>query len=166
MSEKLTLLERTNIVLTLILSAIAVFLSYNAYRVSDNTFELSKKVDHLSDVQSQMELKGAANSLFTTIDMQRQDDSTGKDIGKCLKTFSEMKTILESQMKNLFLAQNRDISELWVELYSRLGFDIKFIELGLKPNHQVAGVKDIINELENKSNEIFTKVLKYSGTDP
>lgn len=167
MSSRLTRFEIINvgnIVLTLILSGIAVLLSYNAYRVSENTFALSIKLDSLNEVQSEIEIKSAVTELFTTIDMQRQNDAEGKDINKCISTLLEMKNILESQMKNIFLAQNKDLSELWVDLHSRIQFNIKFLELGLKENTHLDGVQNIISEMEEKADKIFKKIIDHHYT--
>ncbi|QEC66989.1 hypothetical protein FRZ67_06650 [Panacibacter ginsenosidivorans] len=165
MGQKMTRFEKINvfnIILTLLLSAIAVMLSYNSYRISENTFTLSEKVDRLNMAQSEIELKSSVFALFTTIDMLRQNDAEGKNLDKCIKSLTEMKTILESQMKNIYLAQNSDLSELWVELYSKTNFDIKFLEEGLKANTIVSGVKDIIIELESQAKVIFDTFLDHS----
>lgn len=165
MANNLTRFERINvinIILTLILSAIAVFLAYNSYRtsitslkISENTFILSQNVDNLNKAQAEIELKSALYALFTTIDMQRQNDIEGKNLTKCIKTLTEMKSILESQIKNSYLAQDRGLSDLWIELYTKINFNIKFLEEGFKENTKVVGIKDIIVDLEKQSKVIL-----------
>jgi hypothetical protein len=150
-----------NIILTLILSAIAVIMSYNSYRISENTFALSEKVEKLNAAQSEIELKSSVLALFTTIDMLKQNDSEGRDLQKCIKSLTEMKSILESQIKNFYLAQDNMLSELWIDLYSKINFDIKFLEEGLKANTTVSGVREIILELENKAKVIFDKFFEH-----
>lgn len=160
MSNKFTRFEwisASNFILTLILSAIAVFVSYNTFKVSENTLELTKSVNHINELQSKIELEGAVNTLFTIIDMQRQNDPEGKDIPKCISTLTEMKSILESQMKNTFLAQNSELSKLWILLYSRLEYDIKFLGIGQSEHTRLGGVNTIISELEDMAGKIFDK---------
>ena len=163
MSNRLTRFEKINvinIVLTLILSGIAVFLAYNSYKISENTFTLSEKVEKLNNAQAETELKSSVFALFTTIDMQRQNDLEGKNLEKCIKTLTEMKSILEGQMKNGYLAQDSELSDLWIELYATINFDIKFLEGGLKANTIIKGVKEILAELENQTKVIFDKFLE------
>jgi hypothetical protein len=172
MLNRLTRFEKINvinIILTLILSAVAVILAYNSYnisitslKISENTFILSEKVDKLNKVQAEIELKSSVFALFTTIDMQRQNDIEGKSLVKCIKTLNEMKSILEAQMKNGYLAQDSELSDLWIELFAKVNFDIKFLEEGLKVNTTVAGVKDILVELENKTKVIFDNFLEHN----
>lgn len=169
MSKELTRFEKSNVILTLILSAIAVILAYNSYRISvtslkisENTFTLSEKIDKINNTQAETELKSAVFALFTTIDMQRQNDPQSKDLQKSIKTLGEMKPILEAQMKNSYLAQNSELSTLWIELYSKINFDIKFLEEGLKPNTIVSGIREILAELEKMTKDIFDKYLALS----
>jgi hypothetical protein len=174
MSIKLTIFDKINIiniVMTLILSAIAVILAYNSYRISvtslkisENTYLLSQKVDKINNTQAEIELRGSIFALFTTIDMQRQNDVEGKNLQKCIKTLYEMKSILESQMKNAYLAQDKEISNTWVELYGQVNFNIKFLEEAQKGNTIVSGVKGILSELENMTKNIFDKFLEHIRT--
>jgi hypothetical protein len=151
-----------NFLATLMLSVIAVFLSYNSYRISENTFLLSQKVESINHAQAKNELLSSASALLTAISMLRQTDPEGKDLVKSIQALNEMKVILESQMKNHFLAQKPELSENWVELYSRIIFYIKFLSEGLKPHNAVAGVNDILIELDNKTSAIHSEVLKTS----
>ena len=66
-----------------------------------------------------------------------------------------MKSILESQIKNSYLAQDRGLSDLWIELYTKINFNIKFLEEGFKENTKVVGIKDIIVDLEKQSKVIL-----------
>jgi hypothetical protein len=173
----MTRFEKVNIILTLILSAIAVLLSYISYKanltslrisestlkISENTYILSEKIDKLNATQSQTELKSSIYSMFTTIDMLRQNNSDKVDLRDCIKSLKEMKLILETQLKNTHLAKDSTLSEMWVELYSRNNFYIKFLEDGLKPNTTVKGVKEIIVELERKTKAILNKFYEQKG---
>jgi hypothetical protein len=58
------------------------------------------------------------------------------------------------------LAQDSELSDLWIELDAKINFDIKFLEEGLKANHKVAGVKDILKELEKQTKLIFDKFIE------
>ncbi|MGN6603602.1 MAG: hypothetical protein ACTHK8_14205 [Ginsengibacter sp.] len=163
MSNRLTWFEKinvANIALTLILSVIAVILAYNSYKISENTYILSKQVEQLSTAQAEVEFKSSIFTLFTTIDMQRQNDSEGKNLEKCIETLKEMKSILEGQMTNSYLAQHDDLSNLWVELDGQINYDIKFLGEGLKPHTTVAGVKQILVEVEKQTGVIFDKFLE------
>ena len=148
-----------NIVLTLILSGIAVFLSYNSYRISKNTFTLSEKVEKLNKVQSNNEFKSSVFTLFTTIDMQMQNDSNVINLIRCITTLKEMKSILESQLKSSYLGEHSEIADLWIEMNAQINFDIRFLEQGLKPNTSIVGAKDIIRKYEKQTQNIFHKFL-------
>ena len=158
MSQKMTRFEKiniANIILTLILSAIAVFLSYNSYKISENTFTNSEKIDKLNNTQSEFELKNSILSLINTASMLSQNEAKNPDISKCIRSFTEMKYVLESQVKNYSLIQRKKLAELWTDLLMDINFNIKFFELGLKKNTVIEGASEMILKVSEKIKILF-----------
>ena len=156
MSTKITWHDRINIgnvFATLILSIVALFVSYNSYKLTVNQSELSNR-------QLEFELKNSILSLITTSSMLNQSESEIPTIDKSLKAFSEMKIILESQLKNGNLINRPKLADMWTSLLSDVNFNIKFFQEGLKPNTIINGAKDKISNLSRQTSELFTEFNK------
>lgn len=158
MNRKLTWFEKiniANIIATLILSFVTLVISYNSYRISEN-------LNRLNDRQSEFELNNTILSLVTVSNMLRQTEPDTPNISRCIKSFSEMKSLLESQMKNSSLIKRSKLSSMWTELHRDITFNIKLFEEGLRPKTIIDQAREQVVETEDKCISLYEE---YSRTD-
>ena len=156
MSTKITWHDRINIAnvfATLILSIVALFVSYNSYKLTLNQ-------NKLSDRQLEFELKNSILLLITTSSMLNQTQSDTPTIDRCLTAFGEMKLVLEGQLKNNNLINRSKLADMWTSLLSDVNFDIKFFQEGLKPNTIIDGAKKKIDDLNRQTSNLFAEFNK------
>lgn len=157
-----TSLNTFNIFATLILGLASLFISYNSYILSQKQADLSERQDILETGQQNLELKNAILALINTSSMLRQSEKDYPNIMNCIEAFGEMKSILESQLKNNSLIENSSLAKKWTELLMDINFNIKFFQKGMSPNITIDGAYDRVKEMETKSTELLKVYSKKS----
>ncbi|MEK6451234.1 MULTISPECIES: hypothetical protein [unclassified Myroides] len=148
-------LNTINIIATLLLGIVALVISINSYKLTERQTYIIEHQNRLDEGQLKLELKNASLELINVSSMLRQSESDYPNIKNCLKSFNEMKMILESQLKNKYLTENKQMSEKWVDLLMKLNFTIKFFQSGTSPNVRIDGAYKTVEEIETKSSELF-----------
>lgn len=155
-------LNMFNIIATLIIGTAALFISFNSYRLSERQTYLLEQQNNiinrqtvLEEGQQKLELKNSILELMNISSMLRQTEKNYPNIKNCLKSFNEIKTILESQLKNKLLFDNSQLAEKWTDLLMDINFNIKFFEPGSSPNIIIDGAYDKVKEIETKCFALF-----------
>ena len=149
-------LNTFNIIATLIIGLAALFISFNSYRLTERQTHLTERQNNLEEGQLRLELKNSILNLINTSSMLRQNETDYPNIQNCINTFGEMKSILESQLKNKFLFENDSLAEKWTELLMSVNFNIKFFQPGISSNVKIDKAFSIVKEMESKSSELFS----------
>ena len=160
MRQKITWSEKINIAnifVTLLLSIASLGISYNSYKISVNTFNTNEKLNSLIDKQSEFELYTSVGTLVTISSMLNHNESENPNISNSLKAFNEIKSTLQSQLKNGSLIKNVHLASMWSAVLGDTEYKIKVFEIGLKPNTIIKGGKEMIIETEIKCNELYTE---------
>lgn len=155
-------LNTFNIIATLIIGIAALFISFNSYRLSERQTYLLEQQNSitsrqttLEEGQQKLELKNSILELMNISSMLRQSEKNYPSIKNCLKSFNEIKMILESQLKNKLLFDNSQLAEKWTELLMDVNFNIKFFEPGTSPNVIIDGAYDKVKDIETKCFALF-----------
>lgn len=150
-----TNLDSFNIIATLLLGFAALIISINSYRLTERQTYLIERQNILEEGQLKLELKNAILEAMNIAGYLSQTEKDYPNIKNCIDGFKELKSILNRQLENKILFENKELSQEWTELSMNVNFSIKLFQEGLRENLTIAGAHNKVLEIDSKTKKLF-----------